>query len=538
MASKKHIERIEAALGAGDIQRALKMCDARLRSRPSDSAIKLLQGRALLAAGEFQAVVDSLAALTVQSTASADAFLMHAFALIQMERTEAAFDLVKSGLTAHPAHGELLQYAGLLTDQLTQPVESEAYFRKLTALEPERGDAHLGLGNALQRQGRDDEALGSYKAAAAVDPGNPAPLVNVANLLGKQNDHPGAQAAYQGILKSFPERRDVSANLGASLVLSRDYEAAVAAFDAYLQAFPDDFEASLSRAKAMLKGGEAAESARALAGMMTRFPDNPKVCPELINACLSMGEPTAATSYLDAYLKRFPKSADAYSSVPILHAALHPGNYEDGVAALEAEIKAYDLTLPPHYVDTPAFFDAVCAAVYAHPSLMDAPPEHATRAGLHTGDLAKVPVAPAIADLISAIKGCVHDYAESDAGRGNRFFDGLDLATAGLNMWAVVMREGGYQEPHIHPTARISGVVYGKVPDSIQENVARGGNTRAGWIEFGRPHADFHQPESLPVTLIQPVLGRIVLFPSYLYHATVPLNGTEHRISLAFDIVG
>jgi uncharacterized protein (TIGR02466 family) len=446
--------------------------------------------------------------------------------------------LVKSGLEAYPAHGELLQYAGLLADQLTQPGEAEGYFRKLATLEPERGDAHLGLGNALQRQGRDDEALASYKAAVTVDPGNPSPLVNVANLLGKQNDQPGAQAAYREILQSFPERSDVSANLGVSLVLSGDYLDAVAAFDAYLQAFPNDFDASLSRAKALLKDGDAAESTRALTGMMTRFPDNPVVCPELVNACLSLGEAAAAKSYLDAYLKRFPKSADVYSIVSILDAALHPGNSEEGLVALEAEIQVYDLIPPPDYTDTPAFFDAVCAAVYEHPSLMDAPPEHATRAGFHTGDLAKAPVAPAIADLIGAIKGYVREYAGSDAGRGNRFLDGLDLAIADLNLWAVVMREGGHQEPHIHPAARISGVVYGKVPETIQENVNRGENSRAGWIEFGRPHADFHQPDSLPVILIQPVLGRIVIFPSYMYHATVPVSGTEHRISLAFDIVG
>ena len=533
MASRKHIERIEAALAAGDIQAALDQCQSRLRNRPDDSAILVLQGRAFLAAGEFQATVDSLTKLTERSKAPADAFLMHAYALIQMQKPEDAFERVKSGLKAHPAHAELLQYAGLLADQLKQPVESEAYFRKLTDIEPNRGDAQLGLGNALQQQGRDDEALDAYRAAVAADPGNPSPLVNVANLLGKKGDQSGAQAAYRDILRSFPERGDVRANLGASLVLSGDYTKALAAFDGYLQAFPDDFDVSLSRAKAYLKAGNAAESARALTEMAVRFPGNPKVCPELVNACLYMGETAIAKSHLDSYLKRFPKSADVYSSVSILHAALHPGDSAKGAAMLDAGIQPYDFTLPPGYADIPAFLEAVCEAVYAHPSLMDAPPDHATRSGFHTGDLAKPPVAPPIADLIRTIKGHVRDYAARAASRANPFMDGLDLEAAGFNLWAVVMREGGHQEAHIHPTARISGVVYGKVPSTIQD-----GPDRAGWIEFGRPHADFHQPDLLPTKLIKPVLGRIVLFPSYMYHETLPLGGTEHRISLAFDVVG
>ena len=86
-----------------------------------------------------------------------------------MQKPEDAFERVKSGLKAHPAHAELLQYAGLLADQLKQPVESEAYFRKLTDIEPNRGDAQLGLGNALQQQGRDDEALDAYRAAVAAE---------------------------------------------------------------------------------------------------------------------------------------------------------------------------------------------------------------------------------------------------------------------------------------------------------------------------------------------------------------------------------
>ena len=533
MSSRKHIERIGAALAAGDIQAALDLCQSRLRSRPGDAAITVLQGQAFLAAENFTAAVGSFESVTGRSKAPTNAFLMHAYALIQMERPEDAFELVKSGLKAHPAHAELLQYAGLLADQLKQPADSETYFRKLIDIEPGRGDAQLGLGNALQQQGRDDEALEAYKAAAVADPENSSPLVNVANLLGKMGDQSSAQAAYRAVLQSFPERGDVQANLGASLVHSGDYGEAVAAFDVYLKAFPDDFDVSLSRAKAYLKGGDAAASTRALTGMITRFPDRPEVCPELVNACLTSGEVTTAKSYLDAYLKRFPKSADAYSSVSILHAAQHPGNSAEGAAALDAEIQPYDLTLPPDYADAPDFFEAVCAAVYAHPSLMDAPPDHATREGFHTGDLARAPVAPPLADLIRAIKGHVRDYAARSASRANPFLGGLDLDAAGFNLWAVVMREGGHQEAHIHPSARISGVVYCKVPPSIRD-----GNSRAGWIEFGRPHADFHQPESLPTKLIQPALGRIVLFPSYMYHATLPLSGTEHRISLAFDIIG
>lgn len=281
---------------------------------------------------------------------------MHAYALIQIERSEAALEQVVAGLRAHPRHAELLQNAGLLADRLTQPVESEGYFRTLTDIAPERGDAWLGLGNALQRQGRDDEALAAYTAAAAADPGNPSPLVNLANLYGKQDDHAGAQAAYREVLRRFPERGDVRANLAASLVRSKDYVAAVAVFEDYLRDEPDDFDVSLSRAKALLKAGDPAASIRALTDMANRFPDQPQTCPELVNAQLTQKNAAAAKSIVENFLDRFPKSADVYSCLPILNAALRPGELDEGKAALDAEIQVYDLAIPPEYTDAEDFF--------------------------------------------------------------------------------------------------------------------------------------------------------------------------------------
>jgi hypothetical protein len=37
--------------------------------------------------------------------------------------------------------------------------------------------------------------------------------------------------------------------------------------------------------------------------------------------------------------------------------------------------------------------------------------------------------------------------------------------------------------------------------------------------------------------LIRPEEGLMVLFPSYFYHGTVPLESDEVRISIAFDVI-
>jgi hypothetical protein len=36
---------------------------------------------------------------------------------------------------------------------------------------------------------------------------------------------------------------------------------------------------------------------------------------------------------------------------------------------------------------------------------------------------------------------------------------------------------------------------------------------------------------------VAPRAGRMLLFPSYVYHHTIPFHDSENRISFAFDVV-
>ena len=95
------------------------------------------------------------------------------------------------------------------------------------------------------------------------------------------------------------------------------------------------------------------------------------------------------------------------------------------------------------------------------------------------------------------------------------------------------MREKGHQIAHIHPTAWLSGVYYVQVP----AGVSRAGEGNAGWIEFGRPDEIIPQNHEMELRLIRPEAGKMVLFPGYFYHSTIPLAGTDERICVAFDVV-
>ena len=93
--------------------------------------------------------------------------------------------------------------------------------------------------------------------------------------------------------------------------------------------------------------------------------------------------------------------------------------------------------------------------------------------------------------------------------------------------WHVILKQQGYQLPHIHTSGWLSGVIYLKVVPSLENN--------EGAIEFGLNGATYTDDNS-PKVIHQPESGDIVLFPSSLHHSTIPFTTDTDRIVISFDL--
>lgn len=102
-----------------------------------------------------------------------------------------------------------------------------------------------------------------------------------------------------------------------------------------------------------------------------------------------------------------------------------------------------------------------------------------------------------------------------------------------LDCWANLLKGGDYQENHIHNNGWISGVYYVDLPDDQLNN-----RDKAGWIEFNRSGYGLpHFGKNKGVKVIQPEIGMFILFPSYIWHGTIPYVGNKNRISISFDVI-
>ena len=104
------------------------------------------------------------------------------------------------------------------------------------------------------------------------------------------------------------------------------------------------------------------------------------------------------------------------------------------------------------------------------------------------------------------------------------------------NMWANINPKEGLNQPHIHPNSLFSGVYYIK------------SNPQAGRLKIydPRPGAQINMPTRKPGdpgkdlwrdANIEPIPGRIIMFPAWLWHCVEPNKTNDIRISVSFNFI-
>ena len=104
------------------------------------------------------------------------------------------------------------------------------------------------------------------------------------------------------------------------------------------------------------------------------------------------------------------------------------------------------------------------------------------------------------------------------------------------NMWANINYPGGYNRPHVHPNCLFSGVYYVKANKNSGVFVANdprpGMQTMMPSRKPGRPPKHLWREVHL-----EPIPGRIIMFPAWLWHCVEPNQSNDIRISISFNFI-
>ena len=424
---------------------------------------------------------------------------------------------------------------------------------------------HRLLGELHVDQGRLDDAVRCFQAAAATAPEDVETWRWVASVSRRLGDVAGAVRAWRRVVALSPDEWAARNDLGTALMEARAFDEADAAFReaaarggdsplvamnhatldarrgrradaiaalrASLDRHPDYAPAHAALGFLLRDEGQFQESAAAFRRAVALAPDNASAACGLGRALLEGGLADEALIVGQAYLRRRPGHAGALALEALSRLALGDADGAGRLLDYDRFLSTRTLSLPEGFADLATFNAALAAHAAAHPTLLPSPPSHATAGGLHSGSLLVEPRGP-VAAFERALWAAISDYLRALPDLPAHPFVASRPRAPFIDMWCVVLQRGGHQIPHIHQEAWLSGVYYPQLPAAVSA-----GDGPAGWLELGDADRPFPRRLEPRVMRVRPVEGLLVLFPSYFYHRTLPFEGDGTRISVAFDLV-
>jgi Flp pilus assembly protein TadD len=435
--------------------------------------------------------------------------------------------------------------------------EAETVCRRMLQSQPENAELNERLGVFLKRQRRHEEALAALERAKAALPSEPRGWVmeraNVLRHLGRGDE---AIAAYRAILSDNPRDLEVHRILA-------EFSGDLSSYDRALDISPAA-EVAVAKGRLLMRLGQAADAEAAFRRALAIDPDHAPGFSGL-GAALESHDTSGARAAHRKALELAPANADAleafaafllrqgehgaaqalaeraHSIAPASQTALAllglawraQGDGRDAwLNDYGAHVQIFDLAPPSGFADMASFNRALAtyleglhagAREYFTQTLRGGTQLHDEMFynGHALVDLLQPRIDAAVAHYIRDFKASPDHPLMRRRGRGFRY----------AGSWSSCLKSEGFHTNHMHHQGWISSCYYVAVPDAVKDAASR-----QGWITFGAPSGEFGAGYT-PLRAVEPRPGRLVLFPSFMWHGTNPFHAPSPRITIAFDAV-
>ena len=386
----------------------------------------------------------------------------------------------------------------------------------------------IGL-NAANRCGKDKAHQEMLLELHNSCPSDPEVCVQLSALRISQQQLNEAELIINGGLSRFPADPGLLTNLAILLTEKGDYIRAEESYKAVIEFAPSQFLGHYNLAMFFVLLGRHSEARR------------------LLNTCLeivpSAPEALAAMRLIDERDQRSGGLAEFYECIETLDwegakqsllavkseisqfkylaaaSELRPNDYESLSLGSFLDFSRVVDTAQILRSEEPLVNELVCC-LESNPSLILNRAGKPTVSGLQTHEMLAECIDPAMIELKRRILEVCDEYLRNHA--FNPWLKQLsNRVPRNISGWGVILCDKGYQKRHVHPEGVLSGVVYLKTPAMTSSSTSKEGN-----LIFSR----FDRYE------VTPVVGKIVIFPSYLPHETAPIHGNEESICIAFNI--
>lgn len=415
--------------------------------------------------------------------------------LNRMDRAEEALQALDRAQALGLAGFELIFSRGIALTQLYRLDEAERAFEQAVKLHPLHGEAQVNLARVRFMRG-DPNFSRSIAEAAAMHSSDGNLQILLSLVLRRSGDLQRAE----GILRDVLQRVGPSPEVHAAL------------------------------AEVLLEGGRLKEAETAALEAAGARPDDARFSDILVSILLARGRAQDALPFIRRQRELAPleQSWIAYQATAarMLGDPLYQELYD-----YDRLVRVYDIEAPIGWSSMQELNDALLGALNKRHAFAKHPLDQSLRNGSQTARSLLAESDPAIRSILNIFEVPLQDYQQRIGTDPAHPLTQRNRSPAAITgAWSVQLRREGYHVNHVHPDGWISSAYYVSVPEEVQDE-----SLMSGWLKFGEPR--FAVPGVGAEAVIQPRPGRLVLFPSYMWHGTNPIHGSELRTTIAFDAV-
>ena len=488
-----------------------------------------------------------------------------AYQLIEAGRAAEALPLT-TPLAAMPgaSHSVLAVHASALK-ALSRRDEALTFERRAARENPNSAVAWHNLAGTLDDLGQGGEARLAIDRAFALGLDGPETWLVKAHVQLNLLDSPGAIAAYRQVLRRSPTHEAAAQELARLVwVETGDWRAATAPLRSARAAGGRSTPVVLTEGKILEAAGQRDALHALFDAVLVQEPGNPAITRAAAHAWLEDDDLDKASTLVERTVRLAPRSAQALIELAAVRLAQGRGADALEAARLSTTLEPLDQStwgwlataaratgdpdypqlydyarfVRPYRIETPSGWPTLEAYLADLEQTLRGlhrfkvhPADQSLREGTQTNVDFSLSDDPVIKAFFQAIDGPIRRYME-EVGAGA---DPLRSRNTGAyrieSSWSVLLKPNGFHVNHYHPMGWLSSAFYVRLPSE-----ALNSDAREGWIKFGEPPFKTI-PAQPPAHFVRPEPGLLVLFPSYMWHGTVPFTTAEDRLTVAFDVV-
>ncbi|MET0589063.1 MAG: putative 2OG-Fe(II) oxygenase [Novosphingobium sp.] len=479
-----------------------------------------LRGEAdrLLVAEGLSAARDFVEAHLLQEPGDAPAWRLLAELHRKDDDCASGLDALDKALALVPGDaGATLYRAQMLLDAGLPAVDAFAAAARLDATS---GTARLGLAGALLAEGDGEKADSLIAQGVANEPGWVEGQAYLAKLRWMLGD-PDHVRAFDQALAARPHDVALWLNRIALEMQADDHARALELVEQAEQATGPQAHWIAHRAACLDELGQQ-EAAGAAFGQLG-MPTEPTLAVRMVRHRLRIGDAQGAFGLAEPWLKT-PAAGNLWPYVSLAWRMLGDTR-ADWLEANPKLVGIYDIG--PSLGDLGALADRLRALHH----LKRQPIDQSLRGGTQTDGYLLTRLEPEFRKLRAVLAETVAAHI-AQLGTRDPFHPTLrhrrDRPVAFSGAWSVRLAGGGYHVSHVHPLGWFSSALYIALPEPAADD------PQAGWLALGE--AEKGLGLSLPpLRTVEPKPGRLVLFPSTMWHGTRRF-GIGERLTVAFDV--